>query len=92
MKAAALRLVVSGNVQGVYYRAWTESAALELGLSGWVRNLPSGQVEIFAEGDPERLRELAAKCRRGPERAQVSGVEEHPAEARGEFREFTILS
>lgn len=91
MILSALKIIVSGKVQGVYYRAWTESVAVELGLTGWVRNLSTGQVEILAEGPEDKLRELADRCRRGPEGAQVLGLEEDHLDATGAFPEFVIL-
>ncbi len=54
----AAHVLVSGIVQGVGYRWWTRRTAAELGLRGWVRNLYDGRVEIWVEGDPERVRTL----------------------------------
>lgn len=68
------RLMVRGRVQGVGYRAGCCRRANELGLSGWVRNLPDGSVEVEAEGLPQHLAELVLWCEKGPLRAQVSGL------------------
>jgi acylphosphatase len=68
------RLMVRGRVQGVGYRAGCSRRANELGLSGWVRNLPDGSVEVEAEGLPQHLAELVLWCVKGPQRAQVSGL------------------
>jgi acylphosphatase len=68
------RLMVRGRVQGVGYRAGCHRRANELGLSGWVRNLPDGSVEVEAEGAPQHLAELVLWCEKGPLRAQVNGV------------------
>lgn len=70
----ALQLLVSGIVQGVGYRAWTERTAHTLGLGGWVRNLHDGRVEIWAEGIGAALDELEARCRIGPRSAQVTSI------------------
>ena len=67
---------VSGRVQGVYYRAETRQQASQLGLTGWVRNLPDGRVEVLAEGEEQRVRELIAWCRQGPPRSRVDEVGE----------------
>jgi len=70
----ARHILVSGIVQGVGYRIFTERAARELGLAGWVRNLHDGRVEIVAEGASEQLDRFVEKCRRGPRSAEVSEV------------------
>jgi len=82
---AARRLVVSGRVQGVFYRNWTVDEARALGLAGWVRNLRSGEVEILAIGSDEAIGALAERCRRGPpaarvEEVRVGAAEEEPLE------------
>ena len=68
------RLIVSGQVQGVGYRAACCGKARELGLAGWVRNLADGRVEVQAEGNALQLGELRLWCERGPASAAVSGV------------------
>ncbi|HLU66003.1 MAG TPA: acylphosphatase [Kofleriaceae bacterium] len=84
------RIRVTGLVQGVYYRASTAEQAERLGLSGWVRNCDDGSVELEAEGSEERVRELAAWCRRGPPAAQVSGVDVAWIEPTGADRGFRV--
>lgn len=66
---------VSGRVQGVWYRAHAAQKAMELGLSGWVRNCPDGRVELVAEGESWAVDTLVTWCRRGPPRAQVEALE-----------------
>jgi acylphosphatase len=83
MAEQAAHILVSGIVQGVGYRYWTERTARELHLSGWVRNLEDGRVEILAEGTPEQLRELEARLWRGPRSAEVSSIEVNAVPARG---------
>lgn len=79
---------VSGLVQGVFFRAHTQRRAAELGLGGWVRNLADGRVEVVAEGDEEKLRELEKMLRRGPPGAKVEGVETEWEEPKNGFRNF----
>jgi len=62
-------------VQGVSYRASARDAATSLALKGWVRNLPSGDVEAVAEGESARVEAFLAWCRRGPPEARVTGVD-----------------
>jgi len=66
---------VSGRVQGVYFRAFTEKTARELGLCGWVKNLPDGRVEALACGNPEALEQFEGALWQGPPRAKVAKVE-----------------
>ncbi|MCX8073315.1 MAG: acylphosphatase [Candidatus Binatia bacterium] len=85
-----LHLVIYGLVQGVGFRFFVEQQARELGLTGWVRNLTNGAVEVLAEGPSPALARLAEACRRGPRSAVVDRVEEHWHEPTGEFRRFDI--
>jgi len=73
--AEARRIVVSGQVQGVFFRAWTREQAEALGVSGWVRNRPDGSVEAVIEGDNAQLEAMEARLRDGPERARVDEFE-----------------
>lgn len=66
--------IVSGRVQGVFYRALTQERALRLGLRGWVRNLPDGRVELVACGGESELKQLQDWLWKGPQQAQVSEV------------------
>ncbi|HTL10763.1 MAG TPA: acylphosphatase [Chitinophagaceae bacterium] len=70
-----IRIIVSGKVQGVFYRQSTHEKAEGLGITGTVRNLPDDTVEILATGHPQQLHELLAWCRQGPPRAVVTGVQ-----------------
>jgi acylphosphatase len=71
----ALRLVVTGAVQGVGYRQSCRQVARSLGLVGWVRNLPDGRVEVVAQGESDALDSLVAWAWAGPSAAVVAGVE-----------------
>jgi acylphosphatase len=72
-----MRVVVDGVVQGVYFRASTVRAAQEIGVAGWVRNLPDGRVEAVFEGPAEQVAEAVVWVQRGPERAIVTSVEQY---------------
>ena len=69
------RYLISGRVQGVFYRASAQQQAVKLGLSGWVRNLPDGRVELLACGDQTVLEELEKWLQIGPDDAKVSNIE-----------------
>ena len=73
-----LRVVVSGRVQGVWYRGWIVDEARARGLDGWVRNRRDGTVEAVFQGAPDAVAEMVAACWRGPPMAQVLAVETHP--------------
>jgi acylphosphatase len=85
-----LEIVISGRVQGVWFRASTRDEARRLGLLGWVRNLPDGRVEAVFEGDEDRLSRMLDWCRRGPPGARVHNVEATRARATGDFQDFSI--
>ena len=70
-----VHVIVSGRVQGVFFRGATHAQMRALGLSGWVRNLPDGRVEAVVEGNAARVELALAFFRRGPPHASVSGVE-----------------
>ena len=71
----AIRYVIAGRVQGVYYRAATAARAQQLHLRGSARNLPDGRVEVIAAGDDAAQRALAEWLWRGPPAARVDGVQ-----------------
>ena len=84
----ARRFRVSGRVQGVGFRYFTQEAAMHEGLTGWVRNLADGTVEVMAEGDAEAVERFARRLARGPSLARVDRVDiddETPSGARGPF-------
>jgi acylphosphatase len=72
----ALHLLIDGRVQGVGYRWFARQAGRELGLTGKVRNLPDGRVEVHAAGDPEQLVRLLDRLREGPPAARVREIAE----------------
>lgn len=85
----AAHILVSGLVQGVGYRAWTERLAKELRLSGWVRNLADERVEIVVEGERAVLDDFIERCKSGPRNAQVENVAARAMKAGG-ARSFSI--
>lgn len=69
-----IHCIISGRVQGVFYRANTQRKAVEIGVKGWVRNLADGRVEVMAFGDDNQLQLLTQWLRQGPPTAQVDDV------------------
>ena len=82
------RVRVWGSVQGVFFRATCAREAALRGVAGWVRNLPDGSVEAVFEGEAHAVEAMTGWCRRGPEGANVDGVDssEEPPEGRAGFR------
>ncbi|MGA8058967.1 MAG: acylphosphatase [Candidatus Binataceae bacterium] len=87
---ARLRMLVHGRVQGVFFRHAAAEEARSLGLRGWVKNLPSGDVEIVAEGPRRDLKILAAWANQGPRLARVTGVDEEWSDYSGKEGAFAI--
>ncbi|MDP9269555.1 MAG: acylphosphatase [Chloroflexota bacterium] len=83
---------ISGRVQGVGFRYWTQRQAVSMGLVGWVMNLDAeNAVELVAEGEPVALDALERLVRRGPPGARVERVEVLREPASGEFSRFSIM-
>ena len=85
-----LHVYISGFVQGVFFRAYTRSVALRLGVKGWVRNLRDGRVEAVFEGDREKVERLVQWCRRGPEGAMVKNVEIFEEPCQSDLTSFEV--
>ncbi len=88
--AARVHALVSGLVQGVWYRQSTFEKAAELGVYGWVRNLPDGRVEFLAEGPKAALDALVAWAQEGPPLGSVERVETHWETHTGDFNTFRV--
>ena len=71
----AVHVIISGRVQGVWYRGWACEQAKGLGLSGWVRNRRDGTVEAVFAGDTDPVSHMLERCHAGPPAARVSGLE-----------------
>lgn len=69
-----VHLIIKGKVQGVFYRASAKDKALELGIRGWVKNIPDGHVEILANGNKQDLEKFIEWCSKGPSKAIVDDV------------------
>ena len=85
-----VHLLVSGRVQGVFFRATAARRANALGLRGWVRNLPDGRVEAVAEGPPADIEAFVLWCRSGPPFARVDALEVTPEPPSGDFAGFEV--
>ncbi len=90
MKGRA-HVFVSGWVQGVFFRDQTQKWATSLQITGWVRNLKDGRVEVLAEGEKESIEDLIGQLKQGPSLARVENVEVSWEDYKGEFRDFNIV-
>jgi acylphosphatase len=82
---------VSGRVQGVFFRASTEQQAQRLGISGWVRNLRDGRVEVLACGDEQQLETFVKWLEIGPEYAKVTKIEVKTINSPDDLHGFRVL-
>jgi acylphosphatase len=86
----SLHLYIDGRVQGVGFRFFAQKTASRLGLKGFVRNLPDGRVETYAEGNEASLNEFLQRMQEGPGAGYVSGVEQTWGQPSGNYNSFRI--
>ncbi|MGJ0486046.1 MAG: acylphosphatase [Methylomicrobium sp.] len=86
-----VKIVVSGRVQGVYFRLFTQNKAKHLAIHGTVKNLPDGRVEIYAEADPLMIDKFIKWCRKGPVTARVDNIEVTEFEPEFSYKSFDII-
>ncbi len=85
-----VHVIISGRVQGVWFRADTKQTAEQLGITGWVRNTFDGNVEAVFEGDEENIKEMLDWCHHGPPSAEVENVEIEKQTPSNGFDGFSI--
>jgi acylphosphatase len=86
-----IHVIVSGLVQGVFFRDFTRQHAIKLGIKGRVRNLPNRNVEIIAEGEKDKLNQFIEKVKEGPSASAVKDCEIEWKEFSGEYTDFEII-
>ncbi|MFQ5736584.1 MAG: acylphosphatase [Thermodesulfobacteriota bacterium] len=92
MKMARAHIIVSGIVQGVFFRATTTETARRLNACGWVKNNPDGTVEAVIEGREDDVKALIEWCRKGPSGARVDDVRVRWEDHKGEFDDFRSIT
>jgi len=85
-----IHLIVSGKVQGVFFRATAKDVADEIGITGWVKNAEDGNVEAMAKGTQEQLQKFIDWCKKGPPKAVVTDVKIAPADEQV-FDQFNVI-
>jgi len=86
----AVKMIIKGSVQGVFFRNFVKEEADKLSVKGFIRNLENGEIEIFAEGEIENIDKLSNICKIGPKHAKIKSIiiKESPFQ---DFKEFKIL-
>ena len=85
-----VRILVTGRVQGVYFRMFTQNKAKQFGIKGYARNLPDGRVEIIAEADQSSIENFIKWCHKGPVTARVDHIEITELEADEVLASFEV--
>ncbi len=91
MKKRRVQVRITGRVQGVFFRAYTRDAANQIGVAGWVRNLPDGSVGAIFEGDSDRIERIIEWCYEGSPMGRVDLVEVLEEVYIGDFDGFAII-
>ncbi|MFX1564047.1 MAG: acylphosphatase [Promethearchaeota archaeon] len=86
----AIRAIVRGRVQGVFFRAYTREEATRLGVTGWVRNNPDGSVECFAQGEEKAIATFIQFLHKGSPSSQVDDLEVHEENLKSDLQVFKI--
>lgn len=86
-----IRVIISGRVQGVFFRSAARRAAADLNLTGWVRNMEDGRVEVVLEGADADVERMIAWCKAGPPAAKVEKVTTMEEHYTGGFTDFSIM-
>lgn len=86
----SIRLYITGTVQGVFFRAFVKENAERYNIKGFTRNLEGGKIEIFLEGDSEKVNKMVELCKKGPKHSQIKNVEMKTERFQG-FKDFKIL-
>jgi len=90
LKLVRSHVIISGDVQGVSFRYYTKQKARSLEIRGWVKNLPSGEVEAVFEGNEDKIKEMIEWCKKGPWLSKVNNLKVEFSDYKGEFENFEI--
>lgn len=86
----AVRIYITGIVQGVFFRAFAKESAKKNNVNGFIRNLNDGRVEIFAEGNIDDVNKMVEECKTGPKHSKIENFEVKDDKFQG-FKEFKVL-
>lgn len=91
MVKSASKITIIGSVQGVFFRNFVKENADKLSLRGFVRNLESGDVEVFVEGEKENIPKIVEILKKGPAYSQIRNIKTEEKRWSGDFKEFKVL-
>lgn len=86
----SVRVYITGIVQGIFFRAFVKENAERYDVKGFTRNLEDGRIEIFLEGEPEKVDKMVELCKKGPKHAQIKSIEVKPEKFQ-DFKTFKVL-
>ena len=86
----SVRIYINGTVQGVFFRAFIKENAERHNVKGFIRNLESGKIEVFLEGDSDNVNKMIELCKKGPKHAQIRNVQIKPEKFQ-DFKVFKVL-
>jgi acylphosphatase len=86
-----VHVLISGRVQGVWFRASTRNQALQLGIKGWVKNTSDEKVEAVFEGEEDKIKKMILWCKSGPKHAHVTNIKINHDESLEDFKKFNII-
>ena len=86
----SVRLYINGTVQGVFFRIFVKENAERYNVKGFIRNLEDGRIEVFLEGDVDKVNKMIEICKKGPKHAQIRNIEIKPERFQN-FRTFKVL-
>ena len=86
-----VHVIISGKVQGIFYRSFVKENAEELKLTGYVKNAPSNKVEAVFEGQQEQVETMLQRCKKGPKLAVITNMEIKKEKPTKEWKEFRII-
>jgi acylphosphatase len=88
---SAVKILISGTVQGIFFRQFIADNAKQFALKGFTRNLENGDVEIIAEGENEDIPKFIEICKIGPKHASIKSVKVEERKYEGDFKDFRVL-
>ena len=88
LKFIRSHVVISGDVKGMIFKYYTKQKAISLGLKGWVKNLPTGEIEAIFEGLEDKIKEMIEWCKKGPWLIKANKIKVKFSDYKGEFESF----
>jgi len=84
------KIILSGRVQGVFFRLFTKKKANELGIKGYVKNLENDKIEAVFQGKEDSIKKIINWCKKGPSSARIDSIKIHQIKSEKEYKEFKV--